>query len=130
MADSVFTKIIKGEIPANKVYEDDKTFVFLDHNPKMPGHALVIPKNQVAYIWDLPNEDYQALMTTVKKVGNRIKEVLGPKWVGLQVEGVAVAHAHVHVFPFNSIEEYAKEPDEANKPSVEELAAIAAKLAF
>lgn len=130
MADSIFTRIIKGEIPANKIYEDDKTFVMLDHNPKSPGHSLVIPKVQVEYIWDLSDEDYQALMATVRKVGLRIKEVLEPKWVGLAVQGLAVPHAHVHVFPFNSIEEYDYIPAHDAVAPADELAEMAKKLAF
>lgn len=130
MSDSVFSKIIRGELPSNKIYEDDFAYAFLDHNPKVPGHTLVISKKQVSYVWDLPDEDYAALLAAVKRVANRIKEVLGPKWVGMQVEGVAVPHAHVHVFPFNSLEEYSRTPDPDKKPSPEELAAMAAKLAF
>lgn len=130
MTDSVFTKMIKGEIPCNKIYEDDKTLAFLDHSPKISGHTVVIPKKQVAYVWDLSPQDYRALMETVKKVGLRIKEVLGPKWVGMQVEGVGVEHAHVHVFPFSSTEEYSQLPDPGHKPSPEELTTMAAKLAF
>jgi histidine triad (HIT) family protein len=130
MADSVFTKIIKGEIPSYKIYEDDKTFAFLDIHPKQPGHVLAIPKKQIEFIWELPDEDYSALMATVKKVGNRIKDVLNPKWVGLQVEGVAVPHAHVHIFPFNSIEEYRAIPDHLAGPDHAKLAEMAQKLAF
>ena len=130
MSDSIFSKIINGEIPSNKVYEDDLTYAFLDHTPKTPGHTLVISKKQAAYVWDLPDEDYQALMKTVNKVAKRIKEVLGPKWVGMQVEGVAIEHAHVHVFPFNSIQEYSQAPDPNKKPTAEELAEMAKKLAF
>lgn len=130
MADSVFTKIIKGEVPSNKVYEDKNTYVFLDHNPKTPGHALVISKNQVQFIWDLPPEDYLALMETVKKVAERIKEVLNPRYVGMQVEGVAVPHAHIHVFPFNDVEEFQRKPDPSNPPAPEALAEMAKKLNF
>jgi len=130
MEETVFTKIIKGEIPSNKIYEDELTYVFLDHNPKVPGHTLVISKKQVPYIWDLPEADYSALMATVKKVGTRIKDVLNSRWVGMQVEGVAVPHAHVHVFPFNSIEEYNQKPNTEHMPSAEELAEMAQKLAF
>lgn len=130
MSDTIFTKIIKGEIPSNKIYEDELTYAFLDHAPKNPGHTLVISKKQAPYVWELPEEDYLALMKTVKKVANRIQEVMGCKWVGMQVEGIAVPHAHVHVFPFNSIEEYSRAPDPAAKPSPEELADMAKKLAF
>lgn len=130
MSDSIFTKIIKGEIPSNKVYEDDLTYAFLDHNPKITGHTLVVSKKQVAYVWELPDQDYQALMKTVSKVARRIKEVLGPKWVGMQVEGVAIEHAHVHVFPFNTVQEYGQAPDPNKKPTDEALAEMAKKLAI
>jgi histidine triad (HIT) family protein len=130
MADSIFTKIIRGEIPAHKIYEDDKTFAFLDHNPKSLGHTLVIPKTQATYVWDLSDEDYHALMASVKKVGLRIKEVLKPKYVGIAVQGLAVPHAHVHVFPFNSIEEYNHIPDPDHFLPEDELGGIAQKLAF
>jgi histidine triad (HIT) family protein len=130
MADSIFTKIIRGEIPAHKIYEDDKTFAILDHNPKSPGHTLVIPKKQVTYIWDLSEEDYQDLMSSVRKVGFRLKEVLKPKWVGIAVQGLAVPHAHVHVFPFNSIEEYNHIPDPEHFLPESELDEIARKLEF
>jgi histidine triad (HIT) family protein len=128
MADSVFTKIIKGEIPSNKIYEDNLTYAFLDHNPKTVGHTLVISKRQVDYVWDLPPEEYAVLMEAVRMIAQRIREVLQPKWVGEQIEGAAVAHAHVHVFPFNSIEEY--DGHLANPPAPEELAEMARKLAF
>lgn len=130
MSDSVFTKIIKGEIPSNRVYEDDLTYAFLDHNPKVPGHTLVVSKNQVQYVWDLPERDYAALMAAVQKVARRIKAVTGAKWVGMQVEGVAVPHAHVHVFPFNSLDEYSQVPDPDKKPSASDLAEMAGRLAF
>ena len=130
MADSIFTKIIKGEIPSYKIYEDELTFAFLDINPNVPGHALVIPKKQVEYVWELEDKDYQALMFSVKKVAQRIKDVLDPKWVGMKVEGVGVPHAHVHVFPFNSLEEYRQEsaPDDKGDPA--ELTEMQNKLAF
>jgi histidine triad (HIT) family protein len=130
MADTVFAKIIRGEIPSNKVYEDELSYAFLDHNPKTPGHTLVISKKPAEYVWDLPQEEYEALMKSVKKVAGRIKEVLQPKYVGMQVEGVAVPHAHVHVFPFNSIDEYSQKSSPDGQPSSTELAEMAQKLAF
>lgn len=127
MTDSVFTKIIKGEIPCHKIYEDDKTFAFLDIEPIKPGHVLVVSKKQL-HIWDLPNEDYEALMKTVKRVASRIDEVLNPKHMGLQVVGVHIPdHAHVHVFPFDNMEEYRQIPQKAQN---EELAEMAKKLAL
>ncbi|MBX4201778.1 HIT domain-containing protein [Candidatus Saccharibacteria bacterium] len=130
MADSIFTKIINGDITSHRIYEDELTYAFLDIHPNVPGHTLVIPKKQIEYIWDLPGDDYQAVMATAKKVAIRMKEVLKPKWVGMKVEGIAVPHAHVHVFPFNSLEEYHRQtPEDFFVPDTE-LAEMAKKLAF
>lgn len=130
MEDSVFTKIIKGEIPSHKVYEDELTFAFLDIHPKTPGHVLVVPKRQIDEFQDLPEEDYAALMLTVKKVANRLKDVLHADRVGVQVIGIDVPHAHVHVFPFSNMEEYRRVVDMNAEPDHEELAEIAERLAF
>ena len=79
MHDSIFTKIIKGEIPSHKVYEDADTYAFLDIHPIQPGHVLVIPKRQAEYVWDLSDEEYQALMETAKKVARKIREAFPEK---------------------------------------------------
>ena len=72
MQDSIFTKIIKGEIPCHKIYEDDKTFAFLDIHPIQPGQILVVPKKQIADFYDLDNEDYVAFFGTVKKIAKKL----------------------------------------------------------
>ena len=130
MADSIFTKIIKGEVPCHKVYEDDLVLAFLDIHPKTPGHTLVIPKKQIDQFQDLPDEDYRAVMAAVKRIALRIKEVLSPARVGLEVMGMDVPHAHVHVFPFNSMDEYRRAVDMGAEPDHEALAEMAKKLAF
>ncbi len=130
MADSVFTKIIKGEIPSYKIYEDAATYAFLDIHPKTAGHVLVVPKKQVEYVWDLSEEEYLQLMQAAKKVATRIKEVLSPGLVGMQVEGLGVPHAHVHIFPFNNAEEFHRVADPSAEPDHESLAEMQQKLAF
>jgi len=130
MSDSIFTKIIKGEIPSHKVYEDEMTIAFLDIHPKTPGHTLVIPKKEVDEFQDLPQDDYDAMMRTVHKVARRIKEVLSPARVGVEIIGVDVPHAHVHVFPFNSMEEYRRIVDMSAEPDHDALAEMAKKLSF
>ncbi|HLG90640.1 MAG TPA: HIT domain-containing protein [Candidatus Saccharimonadales bacterium] len=121
MSDSIFTKIIRGEIPCYKVYEDENTFAFLDIQPIKPGHVLVVPKKQVD-IWDLSEEDFQALMETVRKIARRIQGVLNPKRVGIQVVGIDVDnHAHVHVFPFNNMAEYRQIPTPADDKDLREM---------
>jgi histidine triad (HIT) family protein len=130
MQDSIFTKIIKGDIPSHKVYEDEGTFAFLDIHPIVDGHTLVIPKKQVEFVWDLDDDDYQALMTTVKKVARHLRETLDVPYVGIQVIGVDVPHAHVQLIPFTDVREYHNRADMNAEPNHEKLAAIAAKLAF
>lgn len=127
---SLFSKIIAGEIPSHKVYEDEHTFAFLDIHPVHEGHVLVIPKNEVEFIWDLPAEDYAALMDTVQKVGNRLKEVVHTPYVGLQVVGVDVPHAHVHVIPFETADQLKAAVDVNAEPDHEKLALLAEKLRF
>ncbi|HEU5122116.1 MAG TPA: HIT domain-containing protein [Candidatus Saccharimonadales bacterium] len=101
MEDSIFTKIIKGDIPAHKIYEDEKTIAFLTIQPVREGHTLVVPKIQVDQYIDLPDEDYDALWRTVKKIAARIREVTGKERVGVVIKGIDVPHAHVHLIPFN-----------------------------
>ncbi|MBR2754025.1 HIT domain-containing protein [Candidatus Saccharibacteria bacterium] len=97
---SVFTKIINGEIPCYKIYEDDKTIAFLDINPETKGHTLVVPKAEVDKIYDLSEEDYAALMSTVKKISKHMEKVLGTRTLW-KVIGTDVPHAHVHLLPYD-----------------------------
>lgn len=130
MEASIFTKIVRGEIPCHKIYEDQLTLAFLDIHPKQPGHTLVIPKQQVEFVWDLEDEDYRALMATVKKVALRLRAVLKCPYVGELVLGTDVPHSHVHVYPFATAEESRYIPDLNAEPDHEALAAMAKKLAF
>ena len=97
---SIFTKIIKGEIPCYKIYEDDKTFAFLDINPETKGHTLVVPKTEIDKIYELPDDDYNALMATVKKLAQHMEQVLGQRTL-MKVIGTDVPHAHVHLMPYD-----------------------------
>ena len=131
MEDSLFTKIIKGEIPSHKVYEDDKTFAFLNIHPATEGHVLVIPKAQVEFVWDLEPSDYQALMQTVQKVGLRLREVIDMPYVGEMVVGVGVPHAHIHLIPFENPTDMKSELDPpTGEPNHEKLAEVAQKIRF
>ena len=130
MQETIFTKIIRGEIPSYKVYEDDKTYAFLDINPIQPGHVLVVPKNSQEFLWDLDSEDYQAVMATVQKIGQKIRSELQSKYVGIEVLGMDVPHAHVHVFPFNTKEEFRNIPDPSSAPSTEEMQKMQTKLSI
>lgn len=104
---STFSKIINGEIPSYKIYEDDKTYAFLDINPETKGHTLVVPKLEVDKIYELPDEDYEALMRTVKKLSVHMEKVLGARTLW-KVIGTDVPHAHVHLLPFDETWEHGK----------------------
>lgn len=130
MTDSLFTKIINGDIPSHKVYEDDHTFAFLDIHPITPGHTLVVPKRQVEFLWDMDDDDYQALMASVKRIAAHLRLTLEVPYVGVQVIGVDVPHAHVHLVPFTDAAEYHYRPDMGAEPNHEALADMAAKIAL
>lgn len=128
---TVFAMIIDGEIPCHKIYEDDRTLAFLDINPVAPGHCLVIPKTETEFLWDLDDDDYQAVTTTVKKVARRLKEVLGKAYVGEMVVGTDVPHAHVHVVAFDHSSEIKHViVRQEGRADDSELAAMATRLAF
>ncbi len=121
MQDSIFTKIINGEIPSHKVYEDDYTIAIMTIQPVREGHVLVIPKKQVDQYIDLDDEYYEAVWRTVKKVAKKIRDVTKKQRVGIVVEGVDVPHFHVHLIPFDNGEslkggdgEFADQDDLAN----------------
>ena len=97
---SIFTKIIKGEIPSYKVAEDENHYAFLDINPMMMGHTLVVPKVEIDYIYELEDEVLAALNVFAKNVALAIEQVLPCKRVGVMVIGTEVPHAHIHLLPF------------------------------
>jgi histidine triad (HIT) family protein len=131
VANSIFTKIIRGEIPCHKVYEDDKTLAFLDIHPVQPGMVLVVSKNPAETAWNLPDDDYQALWQAVKKVAVRMKQVFPEKQrIGVQVEGLDVPHTHVKLIPINTGEEFRAKPDFSSEPDHIALAEMAKRLAF
>lgn len=128
MEDSIFTKIIKGQIPSHKIYEDDQTFAFLDIHPLTDGHTLVVPKKQIEFVWDLDDATYQALMATSKKLALHLREKLAVPYVGEKIVGIDVPHAHVHLIPFADVNKYHERGDMNSEPNHEKLAALAEKL--
>lgn len=122
---SVFSKIVAGEIPCYKVYENDKVLAFLDIHPETRGHTLVIPKTEVDKIYELPEEDYEALFAAVKKIAAHMDEVLGRRTL-MKVIGTDVPHAHVHLMPQDDGWEYGR----TLELTPEEMEEIRAKLAF
>jgi histidine triad (HIT) family protein len=128
MEESIFTRIVKGDIPAHKVYEDERVLAFLDTHPIQPGHVLVIPKAQIEFVWDLSREDYLAVTEAAKRIALHMRETLGVRYVGEKIIGVDVPHAHVQLIPFNKVEEFKMPQDMESEPDHEALASIAEKL--
>lgn len=123
---SIFTKIIRGEIPSHRVYEDEATFAFLDINPRQPGHTLVVPKREVDHLFDLPPEDYEALWRAVRRVGDGIRRSTGCTRVFVAVVGIDVPHAHVHLIPSDTLTDLPFPP--AIEQPADRLAATAAEI--
>ncbi len=103
--DTVFSKIINGEIPCYKIAEDDKFLAFLDVNPNAAGHTLCIPKQEVNKIFDLNDELYLGLMQFSKKIAIALEKAVPCKRIGMAVIGLEVPHAHVHLIPLNEMDE-------------------------
>jgi|SRR5665213_3352722 len=128
MADSIFTKIIKGEIPAYQIYEDDKTIAILDIHPLTYGHTLVIPKVQIASLWDLSLKDYQAVMSTTRLMAKRLRREVKTKYLSMRVVGIDVPHAHVHLIPFNKNEELQRVQNFDVEPDDQQLSELVSHL--
>lgn len=103
MEDTIFTKIVKGEIPCYKIAENDKFFAFLDISPIAKGHTLVITKLQNDYIFDLPDDLLGEMMIFAKKVAIGIKKAIPCNRVGVAVIGIDVPHNHIHLVPINGV---------------------------
>lgn len=99
---TIFSKIAAGEIPSYKVAEDDRYFAFLDINPLVKGHVLVIPKQEVDYIFDVEDKTLADMMVFAKRIAKAIERVVPCKRIGVAVLGLEVPHAHIHLVPLNS----------------------------
>lgn len=99
---SIFSKIIKGEIPCHKIAEDEKFFAFLDVFPLVTGHVLVIPKKETDYLFDIEDADLAEMMVFAKQVANVLKAAIPCTRIGVAVIGLEVPHAHIHLVPMNS----------------------------
>ena len=126
--DTIFTQIIKGDIPCYKIAENDKFFAFLDINPLAKGHTLVVPKLQVDYIFKLDDEMLAEMMIFAKRIASAIEANVPCERIGLAVIGLEVPHTHIHLVPINKVGDL----NFANpkcKLSEEEFKEIAAKIA-
>ena len=102
---SIFTKIVKGEIPAYKIAETDKFLAFLDLFPLAKGHVLVIPKKETDYIFDVETEEYIQLWAFAKQIAKAIDKAIPCERVGVAVIGLEVPHAHIHLIPLQTVED-------------------------
>lgn len=124
---SIFTKIIKGEIPCHKIAENDQFLAFLDISPLQKGHTLVIPKKEVDYIFDIEDQLLADMMVFAKSVSTKIKSVIPCNRIGVAVVGLEVPHAHIHLIPISKMDDmnFANEKLQLDQ---EELARIAQKI--
>ena len=102
---SIFSKIVRGEIPSYKIAEDEHYLAFLDIFPLAVGHVLVIPKNETDSIFDLNDQEYRGLWLFAKKISKAIEKTIPCKRVGVSVIGLEVPHAHIHLIPLQSVED-------------------------
>ena len=124
---TIFSKIVRGEIPSYRIHEDDDFYAFLDINPLVLGHTLVIPKVETDYLFDLEDDRLARMMVFAKKVARAIDHTMVCKRVGVAVLGLEVPHAHIHLIPINNLHDI-----EFSRPklkfSEEEFRATAAKI--
>lgn len=125
---SIFSRIVAGEIPCYKVAEDDRYFAFLDISPVAKGHTLVIPKQEVDYIFDLDDETYSGLMAFARRVARALEGAVVCKRVGVAVMGLEVPHAHIHLVPITTEGDMNFFREKLSLPA-DEMAEIAAKIA-
>jgi len=126
MSECIFCKIVKGEIPSYKIWEDDKFYAFLDIHPWTTGHTLLIPKMHHDYLFDYNNKDYLEIMLRAKMLASKIKNIVNSKRIGVAVEGFEVNHLHIHLIPMNDFGEF--DPCKAKPATLEELQSMHEKL--
>jgi len=121
---TIFTRIINREIPAYIVGEDDRHIAFLDINPLVPGHTLVVPKQEIDYLFDLNEQAYTELQLFGKKVAEGLKKAIPCIKIGVAVVGLEVPHCHIHLIPMNSMDDMNFSRPKLN-PSPEQLKSVA-----
>lgn len=122
---SIFSKIVAGEIPCHKIAENQDFLAFLDVMPLVAGHVLVIPKQEVDYIFDIDDAQLQDMMVFAKEVATAVKAAIPCRKIGVAIIGLEVPHAHIHLVPMNEIGDI-NFTREKLKPTQEELAQTAA----
>jgi histidine triad (HIT) family protein len=121
---TIFSKIISGDIPSYRIYEDENYYAFLDINPLAVGHTLVIPKTETDYLFDLEDDLLAGMMVFAKKVARAIDKTIDCKRVGVAVLGLEVPHAHIHLVPLNSLHdiEFSRPKLQLSKKEFEDVA--------
>lgn len=130
MEDCVFCKIVRGEISSEKIYEDENTFVFLDANPFIKGHTLIIPKKHSRWVWDIDDKNYVNYILAVKRVAEILKRTFNTDCIQELIIGMEVPHTHIHLLPRvknDGFSEFPKKPL-SPKPSEAEMKEIAEKI--
>lgn len=115
---SIFSKIIAGDIPCYKIYEDEYTFAFLDINPYRLWHTLVVPKIEIDKFTDVPEPYYSAVFQTAKKLALAIQQATGTKRIGTRIVGFDVPHFHYHLVPINTLEEFNQRDEQPVSPEI------------
>ena len=126
--DTIFTRIIRGEIPAHRVYEDGDFLGFLDIHPIQPGHTLIVTKKQVEQFTELGSKDFENLMSTAREYARHMQKILDCKRVVLRIEGFDVPHVHVHLIPCNHEHDSYREGRDKEEPNHDDLRKMAEKL--
>lgn len=123
---TIFSRIIKGEIPCHKIAEAQEFLAFLDVRPVAQGHTLVIPKREIDYIFDIEDDLLGRLMVYAKKISAAVKKEIPCRKIGVMVAGIEVPHAHIHLIPINSVADLSF--SNAKPAAAEELSALAARI--
>lgn len=123
---TIFTKIINGEIPCYKIYEDEYVFAFLDIKPHQLGHTLIVPKIEVDHFADVPEPYYSAVFSAAKKISPAIQKATGARRVGASILGFEVPHFHYHLIPLIEMGDIC--PDRARERTHEEMQSVHAKI--
>lgn len=120
---SIFSKIVSKEIPCFAIHENDEFLAFLDVNPLVLGHTLIIPKIEIDYIFDLDDDTLQRMILFSKEVARKLKDKFPCKKIGVTVVGLEVPHAHIHLVPINSIDDmnFSREKLKLSQEQLEEI---------
>ena len=102
---SIFTRIMAGELPSYKIYENEHVFAFLSIDPIQPGHTLIVPRTEINHFSDVPDAEYQAVFAAAKPISKAIQAATGCKRVGMAVIGLEVPHFHLHLIPLQGAED-------------------------